>query len=84
MIGSWNSFLICISYANYGRLGVLMSRKNERAFLIRRPNGTMATVRATTIRGAIRVFMDEYDPDVGDYRVKERNVGGWADFKVTE
>jgi len=56
------------------------------SYLVRGPDGRMATVVAHSIRGALKLYMTQNRRSLGrgdPISVKEREVGDWQDFKVT-
>ena len=51
---------------------------------MRGPGGTMATIVAHSIRGALKLYLHKYKPEPGGaVSVKVRGAGDWHDFKVT-
>lgn len=56
----------------------------KESYLVRGPSGTMATVTAHSIRGALKLYMHKYRPAPGSFvSVKVRGYGDWTDFKVS-
>jgi len=54
------------------------------SYLVRGPGGTMATIVAHSIRGALKLYLHKYKPEPGGaVSVKVRGAGDWHDFKVT-
>ncbi len=55
------------------------------SYLVRGPDGQMATVIAHSVRGALKLWLAKHRPPAGSYvSVKLRGEsGGWSDFKVT-
>lgn len=56
----------------------------KQQFLVRREkDGTMRTLVAHSTRGAMKLFVDLYNPPPGEYfEVKPRGAGDWERFKV--
>ena len=55
-------------------------------WLVRAPDGTMATVVAHSDRGAVKLYLYAYGRRLqpGDYiSVQPRGHGDWTDFKVS-
>lgn len=56
----------------------------EEQYLVRGPDGRMATVNAHSVRGALNLYLAKYRPADGSLvSVKPRGHGDWADYKVT-
>lgn len=56
----------------------------KHSYLVRGPSGTMATIIASSPRGAVNKYLAKYKPPVGGYvSAKQRGEGDWHDFKVT-
>lgn len=56
----------------------------EESYLVRGPDGRMATVISRSVRGALRYYLRQYRPPIGSFvSVKIRGAGDWSDFKVT-
>ena len=46
-------------------------------------NGQMATVTATTARGALRKYVEEKNPPSGLYHIKERGADvDWQEYSI--
>lgn len=59
-----------------------MARKE--AYLVRGPDGKMATVIAFSNRGAVNLFIVKHHPKRGGFvSVKPRGRGNWTDYKVS-
>jgi hypothetical protein len=57
----------------------------KQAYLVRREaDGTMRTVQALSVRGAMTAFAAEYAPEAGEeFRVKLRGTTGWTWYRIT-
>lgn len=58
----------------------------KESYLVRGPDGRMATVIARSVRGALRTYMDsrrDLSPG-GIVSVKVRGGGDWENFKVSK
>ena len=57
----------------------------KESYLVRGPNGTMATVIAHSVRGALKLYLHKHRPAPGSFvSVKPRGYGDWNDYKVTK
>ena len=56
----------------------------EQAWLVRGPDGTMATVQARTAVGALKRWCVKHPRAVGEVSLKRRgdDTGGWIDYRV--
>lgn len=54
------------------------------SYLVRGPDGKMATIIAYSVRGACDLYLLKYRPPIGGaVSVKVRGGGDWTNFKVT-
>ena len=54
------------------------------SYLVRGPDGKMATIVAFSVRGALQLYLHKFRPEPGGaVSVKVRGAGDWHDFKVT-
>lgn len=60
-----------------------MSRGPKVMFQVRAPSGRIHTVMAHSERGAVKKYVEEYDPPSGRVDVKERGTRDWSSFKVS-
>lgn len=59
-----------------------MSPKGQ--YLVRRGDGTMATVVAHSTRGALKIWIPKFRPEPGEQvSVKLRGAGDWENFTIT-
>jgi hypothetical protein len=55
----------------------------KESYLVRGPDGRMATIVAHSVRGALKLYLYKHRTMSGDLvSVKPRGHGDWADFKV--
>lgn len=53
-------------------------------YLVRRGNGTMATIEAHSTRGALKIWIPKFRPELGEQvSVKRRGEGDWENFTIT-
>lgn len=58
--------------------------KAEQYLVRREADGTMRTIVAHSVRGAMQIFLTRYTPPPGEfYLVKKRGEGEWERYKVS-